>query len=69
MRIPIWPGWQLTVRLLRAQPRRCRFTLQTAGGPMRCIFDAGHPAHGHTCSSDLTAPPVRSPGLLATRDR
>lgn len=54
----IWPGWRLALRIERIRPKRCRFTHQTAGGPMRCIFDAGHPDHGHTCTDDLTAPPV-----------
>lgn len=54
----IWPGWQLTLRIERTKPKRCRFALRTAGGPMRCIFHAGHPDHGHNCSDDLTAAPV-----------
>jgi len=63
----IWPGWRLTIRLERAPARRCRHTVQTAGAPMRCIFNAGHPPHGHTCTSNLTGPPVQSPGMLADR--
>jgi hypothetical protein len=51
----------------RRRPRRCRFQLQTGGGPMRCIFTAGHPAYGHNCSSDLTAPPVPAPAPLPHR--
>lgn len=54
----IWPGWRL--RLERATPKRCRFTLTLASGSMRCIFHAGHPGHGHTCSDDLTTPPVEA---------
>jgi hypothetical protein len=63
----IWPGWQLTVKLERATPRRCRHIVKTAGQPMRCIFNAGHPPHGHTGSADLHAPAVPSPGTLADR--
>ncbi|MFE5090613.1 hypothetical protein ACFRCI_09455 [Streptomyces sp. NPDC056638] len=63
----IWPGWRLFVRLQRSTPKRCSFALKTAGDPMRCIFTAGHPAHGHTLTSDLPAAPVASPGLLADR--
>jgi hypothetical protein len=65
----IWPGWRLTIRLERSTTRRCRFTLQTAGGPQRCIFNAGHPPHGHTCIGDLTAPAVQSSGMLPDRTR
>lgn len=61
----IWPGWRLVIKLERSTPRRCRFT----SGSMRCIFTAGHPPHGHTCASDLTAPAVPSPGMLADRRR
>lgn len=65
----IWPGWRLTIKLHRTAPRRCRHTIQTAGGPMRCIFNAGHPPHGHTGSADLKAPAVQSHGMLADRKR
>ncbi|WP_159103695.1 hypothetical protein [Streptomyces anulatus] len=54
----IWPGWRL--HLERTAPKRCRFTLKNADGPMRCIFHAGHPDHGHNCSDDLTSPPVEA---------
>ena len=69
MTLTIWPGWRLAIRIERSKPKRCRFTLQTAGGPMRCIFDAGHPAHGHNLSSNLTAASVASPGLVASGRR
>lgn len=65
----IWPGWRLTVRLERRKPRRCRFTQQQGDGLHRCIFDAGHPPHGHSLSRNLTAAPVASPGLLRDRQR
>ncbi len=63
----IWPGWRLTVKLERSTPYRCRRTLNTADGPVRCIFEAGHPDHGHNMTEDITAPPAPSPGLLKDR--
>jgi hypothetical protein len=57
-----WKHQHLKRQTRRRRTKRCPFTHQTAGGPMRCIFHLGHPPHGHTLTSDLTAAPVTAAG-------
>jgi hypothetical protein len=54
----MWKHEHLTRQLQRRRTKRCPFTQRTAGGPIQCIFHAGHPPHGHTLTRNLTAPPV-----------
>ncbi|MGX9921777.1 hypothetical protein ACWIG4_18205 [Streptomyces sp. NPDC002248] len=56
-----WKHQQMKHRAQRRRTKRCRFVLQTASGPVRCIFHLGHPPHGHTLSEDLSGAPVTAP--------